>query len=108
MCQFTSLLTEHFDHFSSLETKRFKILLLEKPFAKAFVLKLNRIFWSIYLVQNFNDIWCLYLVSMNDHAFVKGLKFILFFFPIPRWDPAARLTPDEAFQHEWIQEVRTL
>ena len=22
------------------------------------------------------------------------------------WDPATRLTPDEALHHEWIQEVR--
>ena len=47
-------------------------------------------------------------MSMNDHPLVKGLDFTFFFFPILRWDPAARLTPDEAFQHEWIQEVRTL
>lgn len=48
-------------------------------------------------------------MSMNDHPLVKGLDFIFFFFfPILRWDPAARLTPDEAFQHEWIQEVRKL
>ena len=29
-------------------------------------------------------------------------------FHFPSWDPATRLTPDEAFQHEWIQEVRFL
>lgn len=50
-------------------------------------------------IQNSNGCWRLYFIFVNDHAIEK-----VFFFP--RWDPAARLTPDEAIQHEWIQEGR--
>lgn len=39
-------------------------------------------------------------LKTNDSLFVDFLNRCL------DWDPATRLTPDEAFQHEWIQEGR--
>nr|XP_058968153.1 dual specificity tyrosine-phosphorylation-regulated kinase 4-like isoform X3 [Pocillopora verrucosa] len=39
-------------------------------------------------------------LKTNDALFVDFIRGCL------EWDPAARLTPDEAFQHEWIQEGR--
>lgn len=39
-------------------------------------------------------------LKTNDALFVDFIRGCL------EWDPAARLTPDEAIQHEWIQEGR--
>ncbi|XP_051780395.1 dual specificity tyrosine-phosphorylation-regulated kinase 4 isoform X2 [Erpetoichthys calabaricus] len=41
------------------------------------------------------------VLKINDPLFLDFLKGCLM------WDPLQRLTPDEAMQHEWIQELRT-
>ncbi|KAG2459887.1 DYRK4 kinase, partial [Polypterus senegalus] len=41
------------------------------------------------------------VLKINDPLFLDFLKGCLM------WDPLQRLTPDEAMQHEWIQELRS-
>ncbi|XP_005989339.2 dual specificity tyrosine-phosphorylation-regulated kinase 4 isoform X2 [Latimeria chalumnae] len=42
------------------------------------------------------------VLKTNDSVFLDFLKGCLM------WDPVQRMTPDEAVQHEWIQEVRVI